>query len=378
MRGYGLQRNSPIRLSLNRDNYEGLIERHGQWVRWLRATKCTCVSDNGRPDINCAKCGGDGWLYGFQDKAKETCSVYCHGDNIIELPYSDATVTTVHDYMGLEYSIVAQYGKFAKIAGPRTPYNDEQMQATFVRPLIKILTDVPLAYQGAGCFEAKGLRVIGEKGIAQEQSTPVDIVSVESIENVTKSESYDPESYRRNFVFADAQPDFSDILVAKNVRYIEPFLFAIVGQQYSESDWKFLELVGGDASMTFPEWAGVGEGDIVTILANSQVGKIIIDKNSSGIDTIPVFYVDSIEYIQKGDAKYYQGEHFDAWGVNKVKWRNVAGIPKTGDSLFVLFRYFPTYRVVREFPNVRSSENQGLPRRVALKLLSTYGERKLI
>lgn len=378
MKGYGLTKNSPIKLSLSRENYEALIARHGQWIRWLRASKCTCVSANGRPDLNCTKCGGEGYLYGFQERATETVMLSYLDGGVVELPYEDATVVGVHDYMGLSYTPTARFGKFCKISGDRTPDIGEQVQVILDRPIAKTVLETPLTYLGAGCFEAKELRVSGKEGIASERSTQDDIISVASIYNITKNISYTPTGYRRNFIFADNVVDITvgDMVVAQQVVYLEPFLFAITGQQHSEPDWKFLEVVGGDASMTFPSWAGVGEGDIVTILADSQVGKVVIEKQVSGIDIIPAFYIDSIEYIESGSEKYFPSEHFDLWGVNKIKWRSVLELPADNSPLFVMFRYFPTYRVIREFPNVRSSENQHLPRRVALKLLSTYGERK--
>lgn len=371
------QATPPVRINLSRAKYESLIRRHGQWVRWLRATKCTCVSSNGRPDINCKKCGGDGWLYSFQERASETLSLPCLNGQTLELPYPDARIVGIYDYMGLVYHESARYGAFAKIEGDRIPLVGEELQVVLDRPLLKTAEETPLKYCGNGCFEAYDLRVTGDKGFTQEHSTAVDIVSVGALINTVDDMEYSPTGYRRNLIFSDAEPDNGALVVARDVKYIEPFLFAVVGQQHNEPDWKFLEAVGGEASMTFPEWAGVGEGDIVTVLANSQVGKVIIDKSPDGMDTIPVFYVDSIEYIQSGDTKYYQDQDFELWGANKIKWCTGVG-PKSNATIFVLFRYFPTYRVIREFPNVRSSENQNLPRRVALKLLSTYGERKQI
>lgn len=381
MRGYGLQKNSPIRLSLNRENYEGLIERHGQWVRWLRASKCTCVTQNGRPDLHCTKCGGDGWVYGFQNRATETLTLPYLDGAVVELPYTDATVVGIYDYMGLSYNESARFGRFCRITGPRVPNIGENLQVIVDRALLKTASEVELTYQGSGCFEAAGLKVVGYRGVAAERSAPADIVAIGSLFNVTQNVSYAPSEYRRNLVFSVEEPAAGDHVVARDVAYIEPFLFAVVGQQHKEPDWKFLESVGGEASMTFPAWAGVGEGDIITILADSQVGKQVIDRLPGAFDTIPAFYVDSIEYIEAGSMKYYPGVHFDLWGANKIRWRSIVApgvFPAEKSVMFVLYRYYPTYRVIREFPNVRSSENQNLPRRVALKLLSTFAERKSI
>ncbi len=380
MRGYGLQKNAPIRLSFNRENYDGLIERHGQWVRWRHAKKCTCVMTNGRPDMNCPRCGGDGWIYETQKTAEETLSI-AYFDGSIGIPYENAKILGIYDYMGLEYKVAAQYGHYCKIEGLRVPDKGEKLQVIIERSLIKTLDSVSLSYDGNGCFRAN-LFVSGYKGVANENNTAVDILSCTGITNVTKAIQYIPVSYRRNMIFVDSMvdgfviPDSTDSILATGVQYIEPYLFAVVGQQQREPDWKFLESVGGDASMTFPHWAAVGEGDIITILADSQVGKRIIERLPDEFDTIPEYYIQSIDYIEYNAVKYYPGINFDLWGTNKIKW--FGDMPPVGAPIFVMYRYCPTYRVIREFPNIRSSENQQFPRRVALKLLQTYAGRKLI
>lgn len=380
MRGYGLQKNAPIRLSFNRENYEGLIERHGQWVRWLRAKKCTCVLSNGRPDLNCPRCGGDGWVYETQKTAEETLTL-AYSAGSLELPYVDAKVLGIYDYMGLEYQVSERYGKYCKIIGGRTPAHGEKMQVIIERPLVKTIAQAQLNYHSHGCFSADGLKVAGYKGVANENNTAVEILSCSAITNVTRGITYTPVSYRRNMIFVDfsggvVEPAANDVLIALNVQYIEPFLFAIVGQQQREPDWKYLESIGGDASMTFPHWAAVGEGDIITVLADSQVGKRIIERLPDYFDTVPEYYLYSIDYIEAGADKYYPGQDFDLWGANKIRW--YTNVPQVGTPIFVMYRYCPTYRVIREFPNVRSGENQQFPRRVALKLLQTYAERKPI
>lgn len=65
--GVGLGRNSPVVLTLGKDNYEALIDRHGQWIRWRSASKCSCVTlPSMQPDIHCKICGGRGYTYSFQ------------------------------------------------------------------------------------------------------------------------------------------------------------------------------------------------------------------------------------------------------------------------------------------------------------------------
>jgi hypothetical protein len=59
---------------------------------------------------------------------------------------------------------------------------------------------------------------------------------------------------------------------------------------------------------------------------------------------------------------------------NRIRWG--ADRPEKGEKLYVHYEYYPTYRVVREMPNLRSSENQVFPRRAAVKLLSGYQARE--
>ena len=64
--GVGLGRNSPVVLSLGKDNYEALIDRHGQWIRWRIAEKCSCVKGiTMQPDIHCKFCAGRGYTYTY-------------------------------------------------------------------------------------------------------------------------------------------------------------------------------------------------------------------------------------------------------------------------------------------------------------------------
>ena len=62
----GLGKNTPIQFSLGKSNYEALIDRHGQWLRWRIAEKCSCVKGiTMQPDIHCKFCAGRGYTYTY-------------------------------------------------------------------------------------------------------------------------------------------------------------------------------------------------------------------------------------------------------------------------------------------------------------------------
>lgn len=65
--GQGLGKNTPVKLSLGKANYEALLSRHGQWIRWKTATKCSCIQYGSmQPDIKCPICKGRGITYSYQ------------------------------------------------------------------------------------------------------------------------------------------------------------------------------------------------------------------------------------------------------------------------------------------------------------------------
>ena len=92
----GLGKNAAIKLRLERENYEALIDRHGQWVHWMQGDKCSCVLNTGNPDPQCSVCKGDGWKYSFQ-REKEQFDVRAPiiNDWICELPCDRGEATEV-------------------------------------------------------------------------------------------------------------------------------------------------------------------------------------------------------------------------------------------------------------------------------------------
>ena len=44
--------------------YNSVIDRHGQWFRWLRGITCPCITtETAQPNINCTLCKGEGRIY---------------------------------------------------------------------------------------------------------------------------------------------------------------------------------------------------------------------------------------------------------------------------------------------------------------------------
>jgi hypothetical protein len=44
----------------------------------------------------------------------------------------------------------------------------------------------------------------------------------------------------------------------------------------------------------------------------------------------------------------------------------------------ITYRYYPTYRIAKDIPMLRTSEDQRIPRKVVLKLFAAFGEAKKV
>ena len=112
----GIGENSPIILQLERENFNALIGRHGQYVRWLISETCPCVGSNRRADENCPLCRGDGISYRDPERSERIKSFKAVLDNVIEVPDNDGIIW-VRTSKGVEVSVVASCENFVTVSG---------------------------------------------------------------------------------------------------------------------------------------------------------------------------------------------------------------------------------------------------------------------
>ena len=117
--GQGLGKDSPVVLTLGRANYEALIDRHGQWVRWRKSEKCPCVSyPSMQPDIHCSLCGGRGEIFSVQTKKTEIVIVGLldfSGTLDVGEQYLDAELISVYDANGFIYKDAEKLGQYVTL-----------------------------------------------------------------------------------------------------------------------------------------------------------------------------------------------------------------------------------------------------------------------
>ena len=384
--GYGLGRNSPIQLSLGRENYEALIERHGQWVRWRRADKCPCVKGGTQqPDLHCPKCGGLGYVYSYQKKAELFQSVMeKDGTGVLELSseYKDCSLLQCYDNAGVKYPKATKIENFLFLNSEKAPEKGVYITAIMEENILHVLENAKCENLGNNYFRVQGLRVSRTNIDGLYHTAPSDIESISKVTDI-EGNIYEVDELRQdtfhivNFNEDGIEASVAGSLNAEEVRYIPPFVFVILRQELNRSDVSVMQENGGDAVLTFPYAYDVALDDVITVLSGTYTLKSVLTRKDAKYDTIPAYFVEEITSLIGKKRDYVQGLDFALCGANYIKWL-CEDAPEEGEAYSITYKVYPTYRVVKNIPQIRTSENQRMPKKAVIKLYDTYGEARSI
>lgn len=395
--GQGLGKNSPVQLSLTKSNYEALISRHGQWIRWRTAIKCSCCSlPSMQPDIHCKICEGRGYTFTYQKTQTVTSVAILYNEQgiiDIESDYQDGTLVEVYDYFGKRYSNAVKDGNYIYLNEEVLP-----VKGTYFYSVLTISNEKKIEFavakkEALGFYSISGLasQKPSVEGLYYEAQG--DIVDIEEIKDAN-GELYTAQEFRLNQfriepktkVITDEDTgeetektvEIAEPLTVKNVTYVPPFTFAILNQNLSKADTEVLSELRGDAICLFPYNCDVSEGDILTVLSGSFVNKEVMARTEFETDTLAAYFVYDIVSItgivNDKLIKYEQNVDYILVGTNKIKWLDTENVPEEGESYSVTYHLLPTYKVIKEIPQLRTSENQRFPKKAVVKLNSTYSE----
>lgn len=377
--GQGLGKNSSVVLSLGKENYEALISRHGQWMRWRVARRCHCVKcEGGQPDIHCRLCGGLGIVYTAQKELVISQTVLVKDTTgIIEIgsSYEGCVLQQVYDNSGAIYDDVEKAGSFLIFQG-RKAAKGAYITAIMKENVVKKMREARCVYQGGHFWRAEGLTVSKPSIEGLYYTAPSDIQHIGYIRDDDGKE-YKASEFREDMFYIDWD-DAGDIkasdahLIACDIEYIEPFLFVLLSQNLQRSDERALEQAGGDAVLTFPYSCDVSQDDVITVLSGTYTKKSVMVRKNAIYDVIGSYFVSSIEYCA-GIREYKAGFDFMLSGTNYIKWV-CDDAPRAGDTYSITYHVLPTYKVVQSIPQIRTSENQRMPKKCVVKLYDTYGD----
>lgn len=384
--GQGLGKNSPVVLSLGKENYEALIDRHGQWTRWRVATKCTCVKKNSmQPDIHCNKCGGLGVVYGYQKNKIVTTTVMVTDDTgIIEIDseYTNSLLVKVYDNSGVVYENADKVGNFINLNTISLPCKGVYINVVMTETVLKSLESAETDSIGCGYYRVKGLKSYKNSINGLYHSAPADIISIGTITDAN-GRTYTAQELRQDCFYIERQTEVVDgeeteVLIAEpvtvnNVAYIPPFTFVLLNQNISKSDAQVMQELNGDAVLTFPYNLDVSNDDVLTVLSGTYTQKSVQTKKQADYDVIPAYFVDKVTACFGDEREYFSEIDFILVGTNRIKWICVDK-PEDGETYSITYKVYPTYKVVKAIPQIRTSENQRMPKKAIVKLYDTYGE----
>lgn len=371
--GQGLGKNSPVILSLGCDSFEGLIDRHGQLVRWRCAKKCPCLTNANQPDVHCKKCGGSGFIYDYQKSYITTFRVAVF-NYIAELPaeYKSCKVVKAYNYVGAEYEFI-QAENYLQFSNKKNIRRGEQIDLVLEVPIVLNKKNDVLVKVAKNYYKLKSITAPKSKLQGVYYTPHSDILSIEKIcdEN---DEVFTATAYCKNAVLInETDTPLPDKLYAFNVQYINPFKFIILSQNLNKETQEFVQKHSGDAVCTFPYYYDVAEGDVITVLSGTMTNKVIL-KKKAGDDIIPEFFIESIKSVETTTATFVENKDFILTGTNVIHWLDLDNAPKKGEAMSIVYRYNPTYKVCQNIPMLRTSEDQRIPRKVVIKLFSTFQE----
>jgi hypothetical protein len=387
--GYGLGKTSPVVLSFGKDNYEALIERHGQFIRWRISSKCPCTDKHTmQPDPQCPHCGGLGFTYSHQNKMIITHEAMTDGTNVIEIQeeYADCSLNFVYGFGGTKYA-AKKHGQFVILETP--PQKGTYLTLVMEQDTVKKLPEADCENAGGGYFRVIGLqfRRTGIEGVYH--TAPGDIEKIEKIIDAAGRE-YEAVELRTDLFRIEPRveikpggdgneteevPPIAEPIKVIGVYYIPPFIFALLSQNLSKEDASAMIECHGDALLTFPYNCDVSEDDILTALSGTYTQKEVVKRVEGSDDTIGAYFVTDIVSCMGKRREYKAGIDFILAGTNYIRWM-CEDAPLPGDAYSLTYRICPTYKVVKNIPQIRTSENQRLPKKAVVQLFDTYGEQR--
>ena len=345
-----------------------------------------------QPDIHCPYCAGRGFTYThLKNQIIYKTLLLFNSDGILELEdtlqMKQAELLELYDQKGNRYTQAKKLCNYIYLNSETVPVKGTYFTAVMRKKIVETLASATAEKNNMGYYTIPGLTNsrTNIEGIYYE--APSDIVSIGKITDAAGIE-YKATEFRLNQFRIEPTVDkdtdeeipITEPVTCENIENIPPFIFVLLSQNLSNADERAVAEANGDAVCTFPYECDVADGDILTVLAGSYTQKDVIVRSNYKTDTIGADFVYDIvavkAIIDGEEVEYKQGIDFILVGTNKIKWlEDGENEPEIGEAFSITYHIMPTYRVVKQIPQVRTSENQRFPKKVVVKLFAAYAEK---
>ena len=348
-----------------------------------------------QPDIHCKFCAGRGYTYTYlRNMLSYSIVMLFNKDGILELEdtlqIKQAELMDIYDEKGNKYPTAKKNCNFIYLNTDKIPEKGTYFTVILKKKTTKVLESATAEKGNMGYYTVPGLLNSRTNIEGLYQTAPSDIINIGKITDAAGIE-YKATEFRLNQFriepTIDSETDeeipITEPVTVENVEYIPPFIFVLLSQNLSNADERAVTEVNGDAVCSFPYECDVSTDDILTVLAGTYTQKDIICRSKLDTDTIGadfIYDIVSVRGIIDGEeVEYKQGTDYILVGTNKIKWlEDAENSPEVGEGYSITYHIMPTYRVVKQIPQIRTSENQRLPKKVVVKLFSAYAEKAAV
>ncbi len=358
--------------------YEDALVRHGQWLRWIQATKCPCVrSETMQPDPQCTLCGGRGRLYREPETFSIVGELKTNSEGRITpnfAPIVPGTVSVFHKGAVVPLGSQPVDGSYIQLAQPYPkPYRPLSVNYSYT-PYVSVTAENSEVYDSARYI----LRTIASRFSDEGKSFEGSVKSVSRVYNVDRDETYEVDSISKEFVTLIGLGTWqSGDMLEVDYLYIKPFNFMLTGVTGRMRYEQPYVLEDADAVLVTPYWAQPAPEDLFTALAQEQIGTVVIDPRTAagGNDKITSFFDLSrlLRVVSKAGTEYTPGigNDVEIFGRDELKWN----VTKPAVPYTVQFTYHPTYTALTNLHTLRNSENKSFVNRVSVKLFDRTHEK---
>ena len=305
----------------------------------------------------------------------------------LDSEYENCELKGVYTMDGIKFDNASKVGNYLLLNSESIPVKSTYLTVVLQESLEKNIESVRVSRVGFGFYKLEDLTVnrTGIDGLYY--TAPCDILDIESITDAAGL-VYEAREYRLNSFYikphkeihtdengvnTEVEIPITEPITVQNVKYIEPFTFVLLSQNLSQADAQDVVESKGDGVVSFPYACNVAQNDILTALAGTYTNKETANRMAKDTDTLSAYFVDSVVKLYGKNREYEQGVDFILIGTNQIKWI-CEDAPASGETYSITYNVFPTYIVLKSIPQIRTSENQRIPKKAVVKLASSYSE----
>jgi len=363
--------------------FDEVIDRQGQYVRWMKGRPCPVRTELSHHDLNCSVCHGRGALYEFQryrgvyrESSPHGCRNPASGTPGLIKPFWNP----VSRVFGVTLFRSPEEGGNYKcnVEG----FNESEIM---ISPIDGIgypeSYDVLIVDYEVDYWEKKQQVFIGDgekydykmdlemplqDTLVNSQSFHKSIAEIIYARYNDTGDEIPIRTFFDETVYFDTKPHKNKPFTIE-AYIMAPILAVIHPLQIKVAEQLRWDMETGDLmGVTSATWE-IGRGDVMTLLAVRQRMEELMTRSELLYDVLPYFDICEIcsDIIDQNGKKYKRDIDFTLYDYNKILWTRNS--PTAGVIYSVSFNERASYSVLNEKAEINANENKRLPKNLHLR-----------